>query len=263
MKNFIRPKRENIEAETTFFNKISSDEYDTMTEEVYSYILSEIVPFLNKGEDVLEAGCGTGAFGKRLKKSNPTLNITGIDINSKFIEIAQNTGIYKNILCANLEDKTVFVENCFDVIICPYIIHHFLSIQPIIDNMFYWLKPGGFLIIIDPNGSNFILKLSYLIRIFLSHLVDTSSYASINERHISLAKFKRALVKFQLKQIKPFNNFSTGEKRNIFVLRENINLFPLTFIGTLIYIRKLLFKLYARIPPTKYKGTDIIIMAKK
>lgn len=249
-------KKQNIQAEIDFFDNITKhgDHYDTLPEETYEYIFSLIRPYL-KGE-ILEAGCGSGAFGMRIKNLNPQLEITGIDINQKLINIASNSRIYKKdkIICGNLESKSMFRKNEFDTIICPYVVHHFPDIHSIFYNFDYWLKPSGYLIILDPNGSNPIIKFSYLLRKIAMILFKTDLQASPNESPKAITDFKKILQKFHIilidtSYIQPEQKKASGHNYS--------------FISMLSDIRQILLYNYFRLQFNLYGGNNLIIIAKK
>lgn len=58
--------------------------------------------------------------------------------------------------------------------------------------------PGSFLIIIDSNGSNPILKISFMARKLLSKVVYLSRFASPNEKSKSVGEFKNSLKDFEI-----------------------------------------------------------------
>lgn len=248
-------KREtqDIQAEIDFFNKIAEEEghFDTISDDIYKLIFNKINPYF--GNNLLEAGCGCGAFGLRIKQKKHSINIVGVDINQKFIDSAKKTEIYNNLICANLEDKNIFQSAEFDTIVCPYILHHFPDMRNVINNFLYWLKPNGYLIIIDPNGSNLILKMSYLLRLLLSKFIDTKNYASINESHKSISDLLKNLKKMQICLIETFEHKP----------RFGFKLFPFSFLEFFTIIQKILLKIYKLLPFEKFRGSDLIIIAKK
>lgn len=249
----MKKRTQDIQAEISFFDRISQEisDYDTISDTTYKLIFDKISPYF--GSDLLEAGCGSGSFGSRIKQRKDNINITGIDINQKFIKLAKKKGVYNNLICANLEDKNIFKKGEFDTIVCPYILHHFPNLEKVTNNIFYWLKPGGYLIIIDPNGSNLVLKTSYFLRLFLSKFVDTTNYASVNESHKSIPNLLKNLKNFRICSIETFENKPRlGLKSSSFSL-----------ITILAFSQKILLKIYKFLPFAKFNGSDLIIIAKK
>lgn len=247
-------KKQNKQVEIEFFNKLAeaNEDYDTISENVYELILNKISPYF--GDNLLEAGCGSGAFGLRIKSKKKETKIVGVDLNQKLVNLALKNEIYSKLICADIENKNLFKKSQFDTIICPYLLHHFPDIQEVVDNCYYWLKPKGHLIVIDPNGSNLILKISYLLRKFIiSKITNTKKYASGNESHKSVPFFLKSLKKFEICSIETFEHKT----------KISLKLFPLTFIKTLAIIQKFLLKIYKNLFFIKFRGSDLIIISKK
>lgn len=246
-------KKQDIKAEIAFFQKAATEgRVNTVSEDVYNQILSQIEPYLDR--QVLEAGCGAGTFGERIKKKKPGVTLMGVDLTRKMIDLASQKGIYKRLCCRNIEDKTTFKKLTFDTIVCPYLLHHLPEAQRSIDNFYKWLKPGGYLIIIDPNGSNFILKISYLLRIIGAQFIDyNNNYASANEKNKSVSEFKNHLSHYKIIKIRTFQHKNPQNQKLNFP-------FIIKILG---WTRKKILKLYAYLPFIKWKGSDIIIVAQK
>jgi tRNA1(Val) A37 N6-methylase TrmN6 len=93
-----------------------------------SVLLSSVVK-ANKGDAILDMGCGTGAVGlcvnERLKDCN--LPITGIDIQDNMIDLARQNAKLNDLLdpqylCSDISDKSIFEAEAFDHIVMnpPY-----------------------------------------------------------------------------------------------------------------------------------------------
>lgn len=245
-------RKQDLKAEITFFDRIINEEinYDTISDEVYEEIFYKIDPYL-KGK-LLEAGCGTGAFGKRVIKQVKSLRITGVDINQKMLSSARAKGIYRKLICTDLEIQKTFGEKSFDCILAPFLVHHFPDMTKLLENFYFWLKPGGFLIIIDPNGSNPILKITYLARQLLSKIFDLSNLFSPNEKNKSVSEFKNGLRGFEVVLLKTFliRPRSSGNAKFSLLIRFAL-------------LQQALLGFYGTLPFFQYRGSGIIIVAKK
>lgn len=244
---------QDLEKEIDFFNASTEGEYNTIPINSFNYIYTELNKLSLHGS-ILEAGCGTAAFGKKLIERNEKISVIGVDINRKFIERIEKSKIprYK-AFCGNLEDEHLFEARTFDFIIFPYVLHHTPNISKIIKNSSYWLKDNGFIVIIDPNGSNLILRLSYKLRDCLYRFFPKriSKYASVNERCIPVNVFLDSCKRFF---------------RDIVIKDFLIDSKPadrLSFIGILGNIRYLLLKAYYLLHLTQYAGSDLIIIGEK
>ena len=244
---------QNIEAEIVFFNKIAETggHLDSFSEAGYRQIFHEIKKYI-KGH-ILDAGCGTGAFGKRLRMLMPGSKLDGIDLNPAFVKASIKAKTYNSVRCGNLEDQNLYRPEHFDTIVCPYLLHHLPDMHRAIDNFSNWLKPGGHLIIIDPNGSNLILRLSYLFRMIISSVKKDNDYGSVNEAHKTVREFTACMKNFQVIKITSFQHSSVTVPTS----------FSWTFLGILGSIRRGLILGYKLIPGIKYPDSDLIIIARK
>ena len=144
-----------------------------------------MMSYVEKGDRVLDLGCGTGALSLRAAKKGA--NVKGIDVNSQMLEIARKRAIEAN-LARNLEfyemgvaeivkEKSesynvVMAGLCFSELTGDELIYTLKEVKRI-------LKPEGFLLIIDEVVPEAILKrvLYYLIRsllVIITYLIAQS-----------------------------------------------------------------------------------------
>lgn len=244
---------QNIKAEIDFFNKIAETvgHLDSFSEAGYQQIFHEIKKYINGY--ILDAGCGTGAFGKRLRTLFPKSKIDGVDLNPAFVKASIKTKTYNSVRCGNLEDQSLCEPEQFDTIVCPYLLHHLPDMSRTIDNFSKWLKPGGHLIVIDPNGSNPVLRLSYLFRMIISSVKKENDYGSVNEAHKTVGEFTACMQNFKIIKITSFQHGSISVSSS----------FSWTFLGILGSLRRGLILVYKLIPCIKYPDSDLIIIARK
>lgn len=247
---------QNLKEEIDFFNRLVKKDVlgeAVLSEKIYEHIFNIINPYIKS--KTLEAGCGTGNFGPAIRRyhENNNLLLVGIDLNKNLLNYAAKTDSYNEIICGDLNDKDIFETESFETIIATFVIHHFQDILPVINNFYYWLKKGGFLIILDPNGSNPILKISFFSRKILSKFINTGDYFSKNESHKSLKEFQKSLKNFKICDIETFD-FETDNK---------IILKPFKLINFLSLLREILLKSYKYLSLSKFKGSSLIIIAQK
>lgn len=103
-------------------------------------------------EKVLEIGCGRGFYLKTLKSIWPDLEITGVDLNRKYLKRAKE---FIGDLRVNLKEanatKLPFADKTFDRIIASEVLEHILEDEKAISEMYRVLKPGGIALITVPN----------------------------------------------------------------------------------------------------------------
>ena len=246
--------KQNKEDEITFFNNIIDDacEYDTLTDEFYDYFFNLDDLTIAPKSKILECGCGAGAFGKRFANLNLFLNIVGVDISNKMVEIANNCNNNYKAIVGDLENKNIFKSNTFDIIICPMILHHFPNISNVMDNLYYWLKDNGRIVIIEPNGSNPVNKLSKIIRHLIEFLLGKEyimhhKLATPNETDHSLVDYKKSLKD---------NGYTLIHIETIHFPQRNVSLLSIVGVKNVMYLlsNRLLMP---------YGGSCIIIIAKK
>jgi ubiquinone/menaquinone biosynthesis C-methylase UbiE len=101
-----------------------------------------------KCHDVLEIGCGTGAFARLLAKRSQ--NVLALDLSPEMIRIARESSTeFPNIEfeLADVRDRVLPLER-FDCIVTIATLHH-LRIREVLLKMKAALKPGGVLLILD------------------------------------------------------------------------------------------------------------------
>jgi len=260
-------------SEIEFFKKAieNSSEYDVLTNEYLIYLkttlLSKILPnkipgFTDKKFKVLEAGCGTGTFSELFLEVNPNLKIIGIDIVPEMINSANTKNIpnYRAIL-GDLEDNSLFNSGYLDIILCPFILHHFPCLDKVFSNFAKWLKADGFIILLEPNGSNPVRRLSDLVRHFIQFVfphgtkfIINHGLATPNETSHSVNTYKKFLQKgnyrilfLDTKYFRPEDNKRTFSPQGKVI----------SIMGKL---RQILYKIFNYLP-SPYRGNSIVIIA--
>ncbi len=128
----------------------------------YPDVLAEVIskPF----EDLLDAGCGTGAMLGMFKKDYPDKNYTGIDLSEKMIETARKKGLEEVRFVAGDCENLPFPDNSFDVVTCSMSFHHYPNPEKFFMSLWRVLRPGGRLVLRDMASS------SGLVMWFINHI---------------------------------------------------------------------------------------------
>ncbi|MDI3501051.1 MAG: hypothetical protein PWP22_822 [Thermoanaerobacter sp.] len=103
---------------------------------------------LEKGDRLLDVGCGDGTLGYHAK--NMYNEIYGVDISEKALKIARKRGVITFKVDLN-KDKLPFQDNFFDAVTCLDVIEHVIDPRFLIKEIYRVLKTGGILIISTPN----------------------------------------------------------------------------------------------------------------
>ncbi|KAF9464582.1 S-adenosyl-L-methionine-dependent methyltransferase [Collybia nuda] len=147
------------EANKTHFDKVAH-EYDEMPHATErgrrsAEALRNAYPFDEQTTSVMEYACGTGLVSRELAPYSK--RIVGVDISQgmvdQFNKRVANQGISPDEMqafCVELKGQAGELnDEKFDVIVCTSAYHHFESIQNVTNMLAYFLKPGGYLLVVD------------------------------------------------------------------------------------------------------------------
>ena len=117
------------------------EDYEKKIEKLKSYLSAE--------DHVLDIGCGTGTQCGDL--SSDVKQVTGIDISSKLLVVAEQRKAERKIENVGFIQTTVFDERfmsgSFDVVMAFYVLHFFEDIDEVIRRIYGLLKPGGLFVL--------------------------------------------------------------------------------------------------------------------
>ncbi len=128
------------------------------------------------------------------------------------------------------------------------------DLNTVLGNLTNWLKPNGFLVILEPNGSNTVSRISKFIRHYLEFVFSKKfpikhGWSTPNETGHTMGTYLDFLLnnyKILFSDIKYFSPKDT-----------NIKLF------SLMSFKKILSVVFGKILPLPYSGTALTIIAKK
>lgn len=113
---------------------------------------------------ILDAGCGPGTSGIILAEMGGA--VIGIDISSQAVVVAKERARRKGVnfspVLGDLESLPARSE-IFDICFSSWVLHHFPNIRPALSELARVLKPGGRILIVEPNESNPAVILSRLV----------------------------------------------------------------------------------------------------
>ncbi|MGA2324174.1 MAG: class I SAM-dependent methyltransferase [Sedimentisphaerales bacterium] len=115
-----------------------------------------------KYKDLLDVGCGDGAFLKLAKQNN--WNVLGIDSDPKAVATARKHGIQAFLGTAG---KSALVEKSFDVITLWDILEHIPNLKEVIVWLANIIRPGGKIFVLTPNADSILDTFAYT-EIFLT-----------------------------------------------------------------------------------------------
>jgi SAM-dependent methyltransferase len=113
---------------------------------------------------ILDAGCGPGTSGIILAEMGGT--VIGIDISSQAVAMAEERARRKGVnfspVLSDLESLPARNDS-FDICFSGWVLHHFPDIGSALSELARVLKPGGRILIAEPNESNPAVRLSRLV----------------------------------------------------------------------------------------------------
>lgn len=106
---------------------------------------------INKGDFILDVGCGTGRYSKLLAKKGA--NVIGVDFSRNMLKIAKRKVRKAEFKQSDITKRFPFKDKTFDKIICSLVLSHIKNINPVLKEMKRVLKDEGFIILttLHPN----------------------------------------------------------------------------------------------------------------
>ncbi|HEY1545846.1 MAG TPA: class I SAM-dependent methyltransferase [Xanthobacteraceae bacterium] len=150
------------------------------TEYKVDHILEPIDRLLDpNAKSVIELACGDGSTGRWLKRRRPGLQVVGTDISEK---AAQDYERATGSRCYVADFTKPFdIGERFDAAIACGGIHHFVAdLEAAFENIRRLLRPGGALIMSEPNADYFLQPLRALW-----YRLDRKNFEACTERALS------------------------------------------------------------------------------
>lgn len=161
-------------------------------------IIEEINP--QKGEKILDLGCGTGYYLFLLSSLPVDLDLTGLDSDKKALDEAKESLTGKNIkFILGNSNNLPFKKNTFDKIIASEVLEHIEDDEKALKQIIQILKPGGLLVISTPstNYPFFWDPINWLFqRLFKTH-IKKGFFSGIWNGHVRLYKKNELEEKFK------------------------------------------------------------------
>jgi len=141
-----------------FVQKSGMDIYDDFYAEIYDYLVyndvkneyevGQIVNSTSPSSEsiILDIGSGTGHHVGELNKQN--LKVIGVDISDAMVKKSKENYPNAEFKQGDVMERSLFNPSSFTHIMCMYFtIYYMENKEQFFKNCFYWLKPGGFLIV--------------------------------------------------------------------------------------------------------------------
>ena len=118
---------------------------------MYSDFASEVDRIAKPDQHVLEIGCGTGTVTSLIRSSVAKY---GFDISSNMLAVAKGKIKEAQFIQGDM-DYLPYSDHVFDIIAAHSTLHHFPSLDMLLGEVRRILKPGGYLLIQEPNERDF------------------------------------------------------------------------------------------------------------
>ncbi len=171
----------------------------------YTRIVSPYVTGLHR---VLDFGCGPGSF--LLPLSSMCAEVIGVDISYNFVRTANETAArlgLKNVRALHVPPSELpFEDDSFDAILLVDVLHHLEAPDDTLERLLRVLKPGGRLLIFEPNNFNPLLT--------FIHIFDRNEWGIF--RLGTPAKYRKLLSRYVSVEEIQFNGIIIGPQSRIF-----------------------------------------------
>ncbi|AEH00859.1 class I SAM-dependent methyltransferase [Lacinutrix sp. 5H-3-7-4] len=209
--------------------------FEKVYHQVRVYSLKKKVKLINsfntESKNILDFGCGTGAFLNEAQ--NQGWNITGIEPDEK-ARILANTQTNNAVLPS--QDFNTLPEKSFDVITLWHVLEHIPDLQEKISQLKKLLKENGTLIIAVPNYNSFDAKhyksfwAAFDVPRHLWHFSKKSITTLFAREKMKVVKIKPMLFdafyvsllseKYKTSKMNPIKSFYTGLLSNFKAIRS-------------------------------------------
>ena len=194
---------------------------------------------IDSDKSVLEIGCGTGLFTKRVNELTNS-KVTAIDISETLISIAKTKVPSCKFMRMDAMNM-IFQPNLFDVVYGSSILHH-LHIETALNEIHRVLKPAGKIVFAEPNMLNphiFLQKNIPVLKRYWGDIPDES-----------------AIIRWRLKELLLHRGFI-----NINIIPYDF-LYPMTPVKLIPFVCRIGRKL-EKIPIIKEIAGSVLIFAEK
>ncbi|MEI7736836.1 MAG: class I SAM-dependent methyltransferase [Ferruginibacter sp.] len=141
-----------IYADGAFYAQLNSDNKGYYKKDRWEH--TDAIRFVAEGKNMLEVGCGDGAFLKMAVQKKCT--VTGLELNDVAIQQCVQDGL--NVIGATIEEHATTHPAQYDVVVFFQVLEHITNISSFVGAAITCLKPGGTLIIGVPNNNPYIFR---------------------------------------------------------------------------------------------------------
>lgn len=208
-----------------------------------------------KDKQILDFGCGPGTYGIILGRKN---HVIGVDLAREAVTSARarakrESSDFEGIVMDG--DLQGLAPNSFDICLSAWALHHFPDIDVPLKQICYALKPGGKLVIIEPNERSIPQRISRFFENLSKPVVLASGLDTPNRSTHFTQDYARSMERNGLHVSEVFSHFN-GEKP---VLPDDILGLEEVMLGVAIRARQVLFEISGVLGA----GAELFIVARK
>jgi predicted TPR repeat methyltransferase len=96
---------------------------------------------------VLDAGCGTGFVGQALRGAGFGGDLTGVDVSSESLRLADRTGAYDRTAIADLQTELTFADDAFDALVCVGVMTYVPEVERCWTEFARVVRTGGVVVV--------------------------------------------------------------------------------------------------------------------
>jgi 2-polyprenyl-3-methyl-5-hydroxy-6-metoxy-1,4-benzoquinol methylase len=126
---------------------------------LHPQVFELLKPFLKPGTEILDFGCGQGAFSQRLADAG--MIVDSCDINTEQIKATVRNKIKLDLNKPHITDS---ITGKYDMVIAMEIIEHLQNPWKYIEDCLSILKENGIIVLSTPNISSFASRLRFFMK---------------------------------------------------------------------------------------------------
>lgn len=149
---------------------------------------------IQKGQKILEVGCGTGVYGIDMARCGG--DVVGLDISPEAIDFANSWAKKEKLSFKGVigdAENLPFKESTFDLVFFGALLHHFPKPEKALLEAKRVLNKTGKVVLVEPNGNNPVLRLSRFLAEFLPIKYANDIHATKNETIHTRSKYVKIL----------------------------------------------------------------------
>lgn len=161
-------------------------------------IIEELNP--QRGEKVIDLGCGTGYYLFLLSNLPTNLDLTGFDNDNRVMNEAKYSLSDKNIdfVVGDLH-KMPFINNSFNKAVASEVLEHVQDDELVLKEIYRLLKPGGILVISAPSINYPFLwdPINWILQHIFGTHIKSGFFSGLWSGHLRLYNLEELKMKFK------------------------------------------------------------------